>query len=229
MHWGQTKLPSTHATFAILPLLSDINASSHRASEPAGLQLCRDRERARANLARLHARLPESTIKLLLRLLAEAPDPDQALNFFERLVTKVSDEFLETLAEPALLHHSLLVFGHSYWLGEALLQNPDVLSALYQEKNLERSLEREAYRSRLDHYRSRSAGTDTATLLAKFKKREYIRILLRDALGIAKLAETTEEISALADVIIQAALREAEREMRARYGPPISHDAAGER
>jgi glutamate-ammonia-ligase adenylyltransferase len=209
-------------------VLNDLKASSQQAPEPGGLQLCRDRERAGINLTQLRTRLPESTIQLLLRLLVDAPDPDQALNFCERLVSQASEEFLRNLADPTILHYALVVFGHSYWLGEALLQSPEILRALRKEKSLERFLGREAYRSRLEQYRSGASEIDIATLLARFKKREYIRILLRDALGIAQLAEASEEISALADVIIQAALEEAELEMRARYGPPGAGDEPGE-
>src|SRR6185312_10591698 len=67
---------------------------------------------------------------------------------------------------------------------------------------------------------------DVAVLLASFRKREYIRIALRDMLGIATLAETTAELSALADVILEAALREAESQTRVRFGSP---PAAGAR
>src|SRR5262249_30595759 len=89
--------------------------------------------------------------------------------------------------------------------------------ALNREKNLERSLGREDYRENFAHLRSRTVQTDTSHLLAAFKRREYVRIALRDILGIATLAETAEEISALADVIIEEALRQAESQMANRY------------
>ena len=59
-----------------------------------------------------------------------------------------------------------------------------------------------------------------ALSLARFRKREYVRILLRDVLGIAKLAETTEEISALADALIEEALLAVDARLRQRYGSP---------
>ncbi len=62
--------------------------------------------------------------------------------------------------------------------------------------------------------------TDTAALLARFKRREYVRIMLRDVLGIATLAETTAEISALSDVLIEEALREVNTHLQHRFGPP---------
>ena len=62
-------------------------------------------------------------------------------------------------------------------------------------------------------------------LLARFKKREYVRIMLRDVLGIATLAETTAEISALADVLIEEALREVASQLQHRFGTPQQLDA----
>jgi len=51
--------------------------------------------------------------------------------------------------------------------------------------------------------------------------------MLRDVLKIAPLAETTSEISALADVLIEEALREADRRLQHRYGTPQHLDSEG--
>jgi glutamate-ammonia-ligase adenylyltransferase len=71
------------------------------------------------------------------------------------------------------------------------------------------------------------AAEEMSLVLARFKRREYVRIMLRDVLGIAPLAETTAEISALADVLIEEALSEAEVAMRRRYGSPQHLDREG--
>src|SRR6185437_6698074 len=68
---------------------------------------------------------------------------------------------------------------------------------------------------------------DLSLLLSRFKRREYVRIMLRDVLRIAPLAETTAEISALSDVLIQDAVREAESSMERRFGLPQHLDAEG--
>src|SRR5215470_7776779 len=51
--------------------------------------------------------------------------------------------------------------------------------------------------------------------------------MLRDVLKIAPFAETTSEISALADVLIEEALRESDRQLQRRYGTPQHLDAEG--
>jgi len=50
---------------------------------------------------------------------------------------------------------------------------------------------------------------------------------LRDTLGVAELADTTAEISALSDVLLEEALREVDASLRSRYGAPQFHDASG--
>lgn len=188
----------------------------------------REGERARQNFVRIRARAPHELVTALGPVLMEAPDPDQALNLFERLIGEGSEQLIGILNKNrVLLHYAITIFSHSYWLGEALIQNQDLLYSLQREKNLERSLGRDDYREHFARFRSHSFETDTSVLLARFKKREYVRIALRDVLGIATIAETTAEISALSDVLIEEALREAEARMRVRFGEPQYQDNRG--
>ena len=115
-----------------------------------------------------------------------------------------------SIRHPSLVHYAMVVFGYSPWLGETLIHNPDLFHGFVRERSLDRTHSREEFQESFARMRSRSFETDTAALLARFKRREYIRIMLRDVLGIATLAETTAEISALADVLIEEALREAD-------------------
>jgi glutamate-ammonia-ligase adenylyltransferase len=161
-------------------------------------------------------------------LLAESPDPDSSLLLFERLVSEDSGEVLRLLnRHNHLAHYAIVVFGHSRFLGETLIQNPDLLQSFLREKNLDRSFSREEFHESLARFRARSFEKDVALLLARFKRREYVRIMLRDVLRIAPLAETTAEISALADVLIEAALREASNDLQRRYETAQHLDAEG--
>jgi [glutamine synthetase] adenylyltransferase / [glutamine synthetase]-adenylyl-L-tyrosine phosphorylase len=189
----------------------------------------RDPARSRRDLDALQPRLSTATFAALPSLLTDVADPDQALSFLERLGATQGDVIALLDANRVLLHYALLVFGTSYWLGEAIIQNPDLLSSLQREKNLERLFEREDFRERLARFRSRLTGAELPLLLARFKKREYVRIALRDLLGIARLAETTAEISALADVLIEAALQAAKEQMHKRYGSAQQVDERGRR
>jgi glutamate-ammonia-ligase adenylyltransferase len=187
-----------------------------------------DRERAEMNLAQIRARVPKAVAEAVPALLADVPDPDAALNLFERLTEQAAGELFRVFEKHrSLVHYALIVFGYSQYLGETLLHNTDLLPILLREENLDRSHSREEFRGAFARFRSRSFETDMAQLLARFKRREYMRIMLRDVLGLARLSETTGEISALSDVLIEEAVRECESAMHAKYGSPQHKDKQG--
>ena len=65
-------------------------------------------------------------------------------------------------------------------------------------------------------------------LLARFRRREYVRIMLRDLLEMATLAETTAEISELVDVLIEEALiSRCDSALRKSLRLPQHKDSAG--
>ena len=181
-----------------------------------------DPEKSAATFARLSATLREAVPSLL----EDVPDPDAALNRIERLA---ADPTTSALLEkhPSLSHYALLVFGYSHFLGETLLQNSDLLRSFLRPQAFDRSFSREDFRESFARFRSRSLETDIAQLLSRFKRREYVRIFLRDVLKIAPLAETTAEISCLADVLIEEALSAADSQLRLRHGAPQHLDASG--
>ena len=185
-------------------------------------------EAAKRTYERVAQRITPALAAALPALFSDTPDPDAALILFERLVTESSDEVARLLERnKSLAHYAIAVFGHSRFLGETLLHNTDLLQSFLRERNLDRSISREEFHEFLARYRSRSFEKDFSLLLARFKRREYVRILLRDALKIAPLAETTAELSALADVLIENALREANNQLQHRYSAPQHLDSEG--
>jgi [glutamine synthetase] adenylyltransferase / [glutamine synthetase]-adenylyl-L-tyrosine phosphorylase len=149
---------------------------------------------------------------------------------FERLVGENSCEIAELLEQnPRLAHYTLLVFSHSQFLGETLVRNPDLLTTSLRENDLDRVISPDDFQERLEQYKSVGFETDLSTTLAAFKRRQYVRILLRDISIIASLAETTTEISALTDVLLQAALEHAQAQLQRRYGVPQRLNESGMR
>lgn len=184
-------------------------------------------ESAKLNLAHM-TRISSPLKAALPALLAESPDPDSALMRFDRLVSNGAPEVARLLDQnPQLAHYAIVIFGHSHFLGETLLQNPDLLQPLLRPKVFDQNLSHEEFRESLARFRARTSEKDTALVLARFKRREYVRILLRDALRLASLGEVTAEISALSDVLLDEALREAQRNLLARYDSPLHWDENG--
>ena len=186
-----------------------------------------DSEAARGHLESVLERLPAPLAYALPSLLEESPDPDSALILLERLINEFPETARLLEEHNFLAHYAIVVFGHSRFLGETLIQNPDLLQSLLRERNLDQSLSHEEFHESLARFRARSFEGDISLLLARFKRREYVRIMLRDVLKLAPLAETTAEISALADVLIEDALREAENRLQRRYEAPQYLDVEG--
>lgn len=187
-----------------------------------------DPQAARQNYERTLLKLSPSLAQALPALLAESPDPDSSLLLLERLVNEASPEMLRLIEDhPFLAHYAVAVFGNSWYLGETLIRNSDLLQTFLREKHLDRSFSHEDFSEALARFRSRSFELEGPLLLAAFKRREYVRIMLRDVLRIAPLAETTAEISALSDVLLEAALRDAESATAHRFGLPQHLDPEG--
>ena len=188
----------------------------------------RDPAAAARNLGRLRRCVSKSVFDAFLQFLVTSPNPDSVVVQFERLMEPAPNEIATNFEKhPILIHYAALVFGDSVWLGETLIQNADLFPRFARGKFLDRSYSREEFREEFARTRSRAQDSEMALSLARFRKREYARILLRDVLGIAKLAETTEEISALSDALIEEAAHKVNAQLQHRYGTPQWVDARG--
>ncbi len=192
-----------------------------------------DPARAERNLLAVERQLPAGVWARLGILLAQVPDPDEALNDFERYLREAPETLFAYMEQyPAALHYLLLVFSYSRFLSETLIQQPELIRWLHRPAGrvggdrLARMRTPEELREELARFRATHFDLTASVLLARFKRREYLRIMLRDALGLATLAETTVELSHLADVILEAALEAAEQKLAKAYGAPQYLDAA---
>ena len=178
-------------------------------------------------LARLHGRLSGVAYQRLMRTLVDSPDPDSVLVCLDRLQERAPEKAVARITNDLnLLHYACVIFGQSRWLSETVIRNPGVLPTAGQHWELERALSREEFHEEFARMHSRS-GEDWSLSLAKFRKAAYVRIVLRDLLRIAKLAEITEEISELSDALIEAGLRAAYAELSRRHDIPRRIDDAG--
>jgi glutamate-ammonia-ligase adenylyltransferase len=191
---------------------------------------------AEANLARIEKMLPTRLWAALPSLLAQVPDPDGALNYLERYLRAAPPRILRELEHaPAALHYLLVMFSYSRFLSETLIQQPELITWLHRppgaagRSTLDRIKTPEDLHEEFARFEATSYDLPPATILARFKRREYLRITLRDVLGLATLAETTLELSHLADVLLERALRICSQKLQNIYGTPQFTDAEGRR
>lgn len=186
----------------------------------------KDPVRAEANLTRLEQLLPPALRFPLASLLGQSPDPDGALNFLERYAAKAPPETRAELAEdPTSLTYLVAIFGYSGYLAETFLAEPSLPLQFARDRNFNKLRSREDLMQ--DYARFSTTTTDLwlSAQLGRFKRRTYLRIVLKDVLRTNTLAETTLELSELADVIVTNALAYCNQELRKRYGEPQYRDA----
>jgi [glutamine synthetase] adenylyltransferase / [glutamine synthetase]-adenylyl-L-tyrosine phosphorylase len=173
------------------------------------------------DVTRLGAGLPERVATRIQLLLAAAPNPDAAARFMERLRQEAPSAFDRMASSPAALRCAITLFSYSSFLSESVLRNPERMLQVANSGSFYRVLSAEEYRERLlEFLGSEAGGVPSAINLARFRRRQLLRILLRDVLGVAALAEITEELSGLADAILDVTYTRIRADFVARHGEP---------
>lgn len=167
----------------------------------------------------------------LLNHLSESYNPDLALNNFQRLAEAIPDkDHLYSLLSnsPSLLKVLTVLFSGSQMLTDALLSNPSYVDWLSEPDTLTRPKTRDTlYRDFYELANTVELTEQTPALLRKFKKREYIRLGLRDLMGLVSLRENVEDLADLADVCLEVAYEYSIRILKQKYGTPLFTDADG--
>lgn len=109
-----------------------------------------------------------------------------------------------------------LLAEHSPYLAAVAERRPEWLAEIERSGELRQRLTAPTMAARLEA----SLGDQlTAVDLAAFRRRQLLRIAIRDLLGYATLAETTAEISAVADAILEVTLRRVYQRLRQSIAP----------
>jgi glutamate-ammonia-ligase adenylyltransferase len=187
-----------------------------------------DPGKAAGNLVRLEEQLAPTLLTPLASLLSQSPDPDGALNLLERYAQGAPMQVLGELARyPAALSYLVAIFGYSGYLAETLLAEPQLVVQFARDRNFTKLKSKEDLMQDFARFSTTNPDPWLAALLARFKRRNYLRIVLKDVLNLSTLGETTLELSTLADVILSDAYLFCDRELEKRYGQPQYRDAQG--
>ncbi|MBT4828870.1 MAG: hypothetical protein HON82_09890, partial [Candidatus Marinimicrobia bacterium] len=177
-------------------------------------------------------RLYPNFFKSLLKLIGASYHPDLALNNFERFTQTIIDKnYLYTILSttPETLKSLIVLFSGSQNLTDSLLSDPSYFNWINNSDIINNSRSKDEFmRAYYDLVKKHNADVTTPYLLRKFKKREYIRIGLRDLLGKTNFKETGEDLSHLADLSLQIAYEYADKKMKEKYGIPFYRDNSGE-
>ncbi len=184
-----------------------------------------DASKAEAHLAAVLAHERPGLDRLLAQALAECANPDRALTglarFLDRCLSAPSETALMA-GSPKYLRLLLTLFSQSYFLSDILFRHPEYASWLWSEADLARARPREEMLTEFLGNEAALASLDACLpAMRRFRQREILRIAARDIFMHAPVASVTEDLSNLADTMLEAALRAADRELSERFGAPM--------
>jgi glutamate-ammonia-ligase adenylyltransferase len=163
-------------------------------------------------------------------LLSRSADPQAVLLRLERFCEANPSEFQQIAWTPFGLQVLISVFSSSEFLSETVLRHPGWLIAILESGSLHRVRSATEMDADLTAWVTESHLEPDEALspisLASFRRRQILRILVRDVLGFAALPEVTEELSNLADTIINAACRSVRAELEKKFGVPRLADGS---
>jgi glutamate-ammonia-ligase adenylyltransferase len=161
-------------------------------------------------------------------LIRELPDPEGARLFYERVTASHARAARAFERDEGLLADALALAAWSPLLATTIEQHTDYLAWLARERvSSARVRETEELGESLARFALTHTQVGERAMLALFRRRELLRIYLRDIRRAATIVETTEEISNLADAVLRRALASARQGLENLYGAPQRTDARG--
>ena len=160
-------------------------------------------------------------------LLRDLPDQNGARLFLDRIANEQPRAYRTLTSQPALLADVLALAAWSPLLATTLEQNPEYLSWLARERTDPRLRTRDELKESLARFALTNSSLNPQNLLARFRRRELLRTYLHDIRRSHTLVETMEELSNLADAILDYALSLARQDLDNRYGLPTHTDERG--
>jgi glutamate-ammonia-ligase adenylyltransferase len=136
---------------------------------------------------------------ILLQWLTKAADPDATLNQFVRFVEAYglrSLLFELLVTNPRLLELLIKTFDASRFASELLIRRPQFLEEITRDRTFSESRSTAENLRRLDSLGANASNLDP---IRAYRHRQLLRIVLRDALGLAKPEAIFTELSDLAE------------------------------
>ena len=146
-------------------------------------------------------------------------DPDRVLARLDSFVVAYGAR--ATLYEmwthnPSLFGLLLLLFDRSEFLAEKAIRTPDMVDDLVLTGHLRRRKNAPEILRELQHGRE---DADQALWIRRYHSTEFMRLGLRDILGLSDWEQNLKELSALADACLQYALEVVLRKHKVRAAP----------
>lgn len=173
-------------------------------------------------------------IKHFTHLLPRSPNPESALIHFQQFVENLFQqpnwlEQLSPLQDSAVLGALATLLGISDFLWDDFLrlQHENLFPVVTNVEGLQYPRDRNSLVKELSEALAVCAPADRMPVLNAFKDREMMRVDMRHILGLQdKFGMFSRELTTVAEVIVEAAWRMCDEELRAVHGQPQCADGS---
>ncbi len=170
------------------------------------------------SLASCHAQSPQFSVLLLLTwgYLEQSIDPDLVINNLALFITRINNPeqfYTEVLEQPYRLEMLITILSISPFLSMVLASHPEHLTWLAEQERIHLFCPLETLQKDLSNQFMLNSATDKAIIISEFRRRELLRIAIRDMLLQIPFNTIAQEISNLAIAIIRTYFHELEQEL----------------
>jgi len=198
----------------VRPIFQRIISESPAQSAKITVEFFKDAKRAEKALSGLERGAPSFHVgtrtrqifqrlrPILLDRISKAADPDATLNQFLRFVESYglrSLLFELLVTNPKLLELVVKTFDASRFAGDLLIRRPQLLEDITRDPTFDEPRSVEENLSRLDSLGASATNLDP---IRAYRQRQFLRIILRDVLGLVQPAGTFVELSDVAEACV---------------------------
>ncbi len=159
--------------------------------------------------------------------IASSADQERVGSYFDEFRYRNPHAFEQLVESDERVRWLATIFDSSRFLSEEVLKHPEWMLSLGE---IRRTLSLSDYADELERFvRERRLDSLTAADLAIFRRKQLLRIVLRDQLESGTLEAVTEELSNLADLLIGRALEIATGDLERKFGVPMEDNEEAEK
>ena len=173
----------------------------------------------------------EAFLPLLCEMAAHEANPDAALTRalpFVRAVCRRSAYLVLLQENPAALKHLLSLVAASTWVADRLAARPELLDELLHEAQLFSAPSRDEIKSLVRQQLLRIPEEDLEAqmgALSRIKEGVILRVAASELSGTLPVMQVSDNLTFLAEVMIEQAIAVARAELVQRYGEPQAEHA----
>ncbi|MGC8766643.1 MAG: hypothetical protein ACP5QP_02985 [Brevinematia bacterium] len=151
-----------------------------------------------------------------------SPIPEYTIESIKLFTTKnpeYQNKFFELIKNKNFLNFICKSMGYSKYIINSFIENPNLLFEVFfniNESFTQGKLEKETFESEL------KTKSEIIKKIKEVKKREFLKIVIREMLDFSSFEETSKELSILADEVLETILKINFQELSKKYGTPSS-------